>query len=145
MKKFFTVATHILVAVGLVSNAYFMLTNGEPDKLWWWPLAFGFFAWSAVPFAGIVIAARYCISSLISRALLFLTALVVACGGIYILVEAFITHLDPQSGIIFIFLPFYQCVAMAIGVGVSHVTKKLGEKSPQQGAGSDAVNRAPQL
>jgi hypothetical protein len=60
-----------------------------------------------------------------SRIVLLVTALIITAGGIYFLIEAFITHLDPQSGLIFIFLPFFQCVAVAIGIGIALLIKAL--------------------
>jgi hypothetical protein len=135
MKKTITVAVYMLLTAGMFINAYFMLSNGEPDKLWWWPLAFGFYAWAAVPFAGVAIVNRYLSKNLLTSLILFATAVTITGGGLYILVEAFITHLDPQSGIIFIFLPFLQCVVVAIGTGLVLLIRTLGnEKSPTMGS-----------
>ena len=125
MKKGIDLAIYILLGVGLAANAYFMLSNGEPDKLWWWPLAVGFFAWAAVPFAAIAVINRFIAKDVSGKIILFVTALVVTCGGVYILIEAFITHLDAQSGIIFIFLPIYQCAAVALAVALLIVARIL--------------------
>ncbi|MBD3266345.1 hypothetical protein GF373_06710 [bacterium] len=106
-------------------TAGFLLVSGETGSLSWWPMALGFYAWSAVPYAILALAMRYAIKGNISRIVIFLTALVVCIGGIYLLANAFIIHPGAQSGIVFIFMPFYQCVAAAIGAGISLLTRKV--------------------
>lgn len=128
MKKVIEIAIHTLLVVGIVANAYFMLSNGEPDKLWWWPLALGFFAWATVPYVTIAVINRFLAKDVPSKIAVLVTALVVTSGGLYFLIVAFITHLDPQSGIVFIFLPFYQCAAVAIGVVLLIIMEKVGNK-----------------
>ncbi len=117
--------TYALVAIGILANVYFMLTNGEPDKLWWWTGELVFFVWTAIPFVGIATATKCLSKGLTSAFILFITSIIITFGGVYALVETFIVHLDPQSGIIFIFLPFYQLVHVAVGVGLALLTKKL--------------------
>ena len=128
MEKTIGIGIYILIIAGLAVNAYFMLSNGEPDKLWWWPLALGFFAWSAVPFVAVAVMNRFIAKDVMSKIALLVTAFVITCGGVYILIEAFIMHLDAQSGIIFIFLPVYQGVAVAIGLVVVLVMRRLGNR-----------------
>lgn len=125
MNKVFSTFLYIILAAGILSNAYFMFTDGEPDKLWWWLLGIVFFLWTSVPFVGLAAAYYRITLNIFGKIVLFFSALIITTGGIYFLVEAFITHLDPQSGLIFIFLPFYQLVVVAIGIGVSLLLKIL--------------------
>jgi len=61
-----------------------------------------------------------------SKIALRITAFFVTFGGVYNLIDAFIIHLGAQSGIIFIFLPVYQGVSVAIGLAAVLLTRRLG-------------------
>ena len=116
MRKLIEIVIYILVIIGLIVNAYFMLENGEPDKFWWWAVGAVFFVWTATPFIIVAVINKFLAKDVASKAVLLITVAVITLGGGYILIEAFITHLDAQSGLVLIFLPFYQCFAVAIGV-----------------------------
>jgi hypothetical protein len=128
MNKTFSIIINLILAIDLLTNGYFMLSNGQVDKLWWWLLAFGFFVWVAVPYVGIVIANKRISRNIISQIIFLITSLFITVGGIYILIETFIKHLDPQSGLIFIFLPFFQCIVVATGIGLAFLTKALAKR-----------------
>lgn len=121
------IAIYILLVAGITANGYFMISNGEHDQLWWWLLGLIFFAWAAIPFVMIAVIYREWAKTMGGKITLLVTASVVTFGGIYILIETFITHIDPQSGLIFIFLPFFQCVAAAIGFVIVLIFEAIGK------------------
>lgn len=123
-----TLATRFILLAGLSANAYFMLTNGHPGRILWWPLALVFYAWTSLPFVAIEGAVRYGGNTPVSRVILFLTALIVSLGGIFILVQAFIVHLDAQSALVFVIVPFYQCAIALFGICLSFGIDILRDK-----------------
>jgi len=148
MRRKTTLSTHVLLAVGLVVNACFMLRNGEPGRPEWWPLALGFFAWTAAPFVTVAVMNVFLAGTPTGRIALLLTALAIMAGGLYALVQAFIIHLDAQSGIVLIFLPIYQWVVVVVGSVTAIVAWALARRrspashtSRQGHSGSDTFRR----
>jgi hypothetical protein len=45
----------------------------------------------------------------------FILSAAISFGGIWVLYDAFVVNLDPQSGLIFLFLPVLQLFIVAIG------------------------------
>jgi hypothetical protein len=127
MNKLFSIIIYFVLIPGLIANGYFMVTNGSPEEIWWWLLAVGFFVWGAVPYVGIAAADKRILTNTIGKIILLITALTITGSGIYILIEAFIINLDPQSGLIFIFLPFFQSVIAAIGIGIVLLIKVVNK------------------
>ncbi len=123
MEKKTTISTYVLLAGGLIGNVYFMLCNGDLGRPGWWPPALGFFAWTAAPFVAVAVMNRFLSGTSTGRIALLLTALAITGGGLYILVQAFVIHLDAQSGIVFIFLPLCQWVAVGIGFAIALVAR----------------------
>jgi len=106
--KVIKITTLVLLSAGVLTTGFFMLDNGEPDTLEWWPIASLFFAWSIAPYVGVAYANEILSNNIFDRSILLFIAIIITIGGIAILIDTFIIHLDPQSGLVFIFLPIYQ-------------------------------------
>ncbi len=117
-------AVWLLAAVALAYTAGFMVKNGDPGALGWWQLALGFFAWASALYllAGwYAYRRRHSPSAVIA---VFVATLLMAAGGFGLLWDAFVTHVDPQSGLVFVVLPPVQFVVAGLGIGVAAVIKE---------------------
>ncbi len=119
---------YLLVAVGLLANAYLMVYRGNPDTLGWYPMALAFLAWSAIPFITLAGAAWLSSWELPGAVTLFITTAVITFGGIQILVDALLVNVNPQSGIVFVVLPVYQSVVAVLGIGLALGSERLGQR-----------------
>lgn len=130
MKKIVYRATLCVAALAIFYTAGFFLKNGEPEKLQWWVFGLIFFAWACLPFAYVVQFARKSKDSLSGLFISLLTVTIIAGGGFYILWQSFVTHLDPQSGLVFVFLPVYQLFVVSIGTGAARIMKSFYANKP---------------
>lgn len=64
--------------------------------------------WAVSPYAGLTVLARRAAGPRYWPAVLVISALLVLSFGLYFFWLGFFAHPDPQSGLLFIFLPFYQ-------------------------------------
>lgn len=103
-----------VLAFAGVYTAVFMWKAGEPGRLDWWPFALGFFAWASVPYILVAFIATRFHDSVAASGVALATAGIMAAGGLILYWQAFVTNLDPQSGIVFVVAPFYQLVAAAL-------------------------------
>ena len=124
------IAISICLFAGFGIDVYFALTNGEPNKAWWWLLGLVFFAWDAVPFIGLALINRFLSTGIVTKGILLIAAFVIACGGSFILYNAFVTHLDAQSGIVCLFIPFFQCVVVVIALILVLLIKAIKQTTP---------------
>ena len=115
---------NVLVAIGLSANAYFMLSNGEPEHAGWWLGTLIFYGWAALPFIGMYFGNKFFYQTVGSKISNLIACLIITGGGVFILIDAFIIHLDAQSGIIFVFLPFYQCVVAGTAIVLARLLDK---------------------
>lgn len=115
---------NILIAIGLLVNAYFMLSNGEPDKAEWWAIALIFYVWAAIPFIGMCFGNNFYCHAIGSKICNLIACLIITGGGTLILIDVFVINIDAQSGIIFAFLPFYQCVVAGIAIVLARFMDK---------------------
>jgi len=130
MKAKTTIATYVLLAVGLAATASFVFCNGRPGELAWWRSALGFFAWAAAPFVAVAVMNVFLAGTLTGRVTLLLTALAIAVGGLCVLVQAFVIHPDAQSGIVLIFLPLCQWIVVGIGAVMSIAARARARRKP---------------
>lgn len=110
----------VIIVLSLAFTAYFLLKNGEPDALWWWPLGLLFFAWTCLPFALVIWFLRTNSESVRVLGVSFVTVAIMAIGGGFLLRDAFVVHLDPQSALILVVLPFCQLVIAGIGLAAAN-------------------------
>lgn len=88
--------------------------NNAYQKLTSYFILAGFLIWSILPYITLI----YIVHPLRNqnRSLIIAAVGIVAITifGIYLLIDSLFTHKDPQSGLIFFVLPFYQIVAALI-------------------------------
>jgi hypothetical protein len=81
--------------------------------------AIGFGLWAAAPNLLLLwYAARRVACQVQSAAVLAGSGLVVGFGG-YVYYNGFVAHPDPQSGLLLVFVPVYQWIAVAITLGLA--------------------------
>jgi hypothetical protein len=102
-----------VLATGAVVTLGFMLDAGEPGASGWWLLFLGFGAWALLPYGVVALVAIRLGSSLASLRVLLAAALLLTGASSLLLYQAFVVDLDPQSGIVFVFLPVWQLVGLA--------------------------------
>lgn len=105
-------ATLAVLTGGFLISLGFMFYAGEPGRGSWWPLFVPFAAWAGLPYALIYAVSRRGPATRASSAVVLLSALAVSGFGALMLYEAFIAHPDAQSGIVLIFIPFYQVLGL---------------------------------
>ena len=105
-------STSLVLLLGFLTTLGFMVYAGEPSNPWWWLLFVPFAAWAGGPYVAVALVARRPSSSRASRLIALLTAIGLTAFGAYSLFTAFVTHLDAQSGIVFVFLPLYQLIGV---------------------------------
>ncbi len=100
----------ILAIYALVVGAV-MLKAGQPEELWWWPLAIGFWAFAVLPVAMLCLGAHQVVVKGVA-------ALVVAGYGLHAYLDSMFGLFGAQtrstSALIFAFLPLYQFAVVLI-------------------------------
>ena len=119
----------VLIAGGSATLG-FMLYAGEPSRPLWW-LAFAVFAtWGLIPFACVAAVARRFADSRGSLRVLLLAAVLLSIGNAFLLYEAFVAQPDAQSGLVFIFLPMWQLVALIPFLAIARALRSPGNGLP---------------
>ncbi|MBW2281954.1 MAG: hypothetical protein JRG82_14545 [Deltaproteobacteria bacterium] len=100
-----------VLAAGACITLGFMVYAGSPDEPGWWLGFLPFGAWGVLPFAGVAWSVR------IRRdgpgaTLLLVGAVLLTSASTFLLYQAFVAEPDAQSGIVFVFLPVWQILAM---------------------------------
>ncbi|MDH4030083.1 MAG: hypothetical protein OEU49_04465 [Chromatiales bacterium] len=119
-------ATLAVLICGFLTTLGFMFHAGEPQRLSWWPLFVPFAAWAGVPYALVYAASRRGPATTASHAVVFLSALAVSGFSALMLYQAFIAHPDAQSGIVLLFIPFYQVLGLLPLLWVARVLARRG-------------------
>jgi len=105
-------STLTVLLLGFLTTLGFMLYAGEPSKSTWWLFFVPFAGWAGAPYAITGLAVRRSAASRASQVVLLLTAIALTGFGCSMLYTAFVTHIDAQSGIVFVFLPVYQLMGL---------------------------------
>jgi hypothetical protein len=113
MRSAVTGSTLALLAVGVSVTLGFMVHAGAPARPAWWLLFVPFAAWGIAPYAAVAVAARRARGSRAPAWVLFLAAALLVASSAALLYDAFVRHLDPQSGLVFLFLPLLQVAGLA--------------------------------
>ena len=96
-----------LVTLGLVA---YSAEDAEAGTL---PFLIGVMLWTVLPYAALFMLARRASTNELLAAILVLAVLVVMASGLWLFWKAFFAHPDPQSGLLFLFLPLYQLAFVA--------------------------------
>jgi ABC-type Fe3+-siderophore transport system permease subunit len=105
-------ATDASLYVGAVLSMVFMIHAGEPHRLHWWPMFAVAFAWVLLPYAIVRQEARRRTGQPGPRIVLLVAAIALTVFSAIVMYGAFIAHPDPQSGLVFIFIPLYQLLGL---------------------------------
>jgi hypothetical protein len=98
--------------VGVVLSLVVMIYAGEPHRLYWWPMFLIASAWVLLPYAIVWQEARRRMAQPGPRVVLLVAAIALTVFSAIVLYGAFIAHPDPQSGLVFIFIPLYQLLGL---------------------------------
>jgi MFS family permease len=109
-------AVWLLVTVSMLYTAGFMLKHiervGAQLTVRDSALVVGFMAWAAIPFLALGIFAMRNRQRPKALAVVLFTTLLISIGGFYILFNG-------RSGLVFVYLPSYQLIVSAIGIGIA--------------------------
>ena len=103
---------YALLLVGAIVTLGFMAQAGDTTQPSWWFFLPIFGAWVAFPYAAVAVVARWRPATPASHATLCIAAALLTGFGVLSLYSAFVTHLDPQSGIVLVFLPLWQLIGL---------------------------------
>ncbi len=100
--------------------------HGWEKGINWWAITCLFGAWAISPYIGIVGFSRTWSEDHKERITRLLGFILVIAFGIIVLIDGFFIHSDAQNALLFIFLPLYQWIGIAIvlAVGASLKTKE---------------------
>ena len=114
--------------VGVLVTVGFMLYAGEPGHLDWWLGFFFFGLWAFVPYFVVAYMTHRFSTSQRSLWVLLPAALLLTAGSSVVLYISFIAQPDPQSGVVFVFLPMVQLVALVPFLAVAFLLRKKDEQ-----------------
>ena len=106
-----------------------MIYAGRPTSIKWFIGMFGFLLWAALPYCLIAIANKLFKNNKKINITLFITTIIISLLSIAALVDAFFIHIDPQAGLVFIFLPMPQLVIASLGILIAIILSKLNKKT----------------
>jgi FtsH-binding integral membrane protein len=109
-----------ILALAIIAVAWtvgFLAYGGSPAKPLWWL----FLVWMCLPYGIIIFVEGKVKKGKTSMVVILCTLFIVAFGGLYVQLKAM---LDAQGGIILLFLPFYQLIAVGIGAAVAGVLRR---------------------
>jgi len=112
--QFLNTGSRFNLLIGIAVTIWFMFQNGEPDSFTWYLIAIPFLIWTTFPFAALFLMMKKSKDVLHTHISTFITSAIISFGGIWILYDAFTVNLDPQSGLIFLFLPVLQLIIVSI-------------------------------
>jgi hypothetical protein len=116
----------LVSSAGVAVTFGFMVWAGDPRHVAWWVGAVPFALWASAPYAVLAVAAWALRSSRGASLTVFFTGIGVLISSFVILVSAFVTHIDAQSGLVFVFLPLWQLIASGPLVLVALVLRARG-------------------
>lgn len=112
--------TFAVLLLGVVITLSIMAYAAQGDSLFS-PVMLGFAAWAMAPYLLLFYSTRFLTSARVSW-VIFVSILAIVCLGVFIYIDAFFIHLDPQSGLVFIFIPIYQLILSGIILIVASIS-----------------------
>lgn len=127
-KQILSNAAAAVVALAALATFFLMLYAGRPWQgsvlSWIGVVAFG--AWAISPYALLMFLIRHGRTNRLKSLTLLLLGLALSALALFVYVDALFVHPDPQSGLVFLFVPLYQLVGSAIIIaGVWVVAERL--------------------
>lgn len=122
-------ATLIVIGFGAAATAAVMLHAGDASKFL---LFAGFALWALLPYAILYGAARWLVCGVSTSMTVLITALAVAGFGAFCYYDAFFVHLDPQSGLVLVFVPLCQLIVEAVVFGALAIVRFFGPRESNQ-------------
>jgi hypothetical protein len=119
MNHYLKTGGNITMLIAIASNLWFMFQNGDPDSFTWYLIAVPFLMWIALPFAAVYLIWKEAIDNVYTHILFLFTACIISVGGFWIVYDAFVLHLDPQSGLVFLVLPVLQLIVVAVAYALN--------------------------
>jgi hypothetical protein len=94
----------------------FMLYAGQPWKQESssWPLMFGFAVWALSPYGGLALLSRHASGQRLPSWLVLVASLLSGSWAVVVQYQAFVAKPDPQSGLVYVFLPLYQWLVVGL-------------------------------
>jgi hypothetical protein len=80
--------------------------------------------WCVSPYALVALALRRPWASTDAMLVAFATTLAIAGYALYIYLVAFFVKPDPQSGLVFLFIPLWQWIGAIVGLGVAWLVER---------------------
>jgi hypothetical protein len=108
-----TGVVYALLGAGWLIVLGFMIHAGRPRSPEWFAGSIPWALWAAAPFGAGALLCRWVRSSARALAILAIAAVLLAGGTAALLYDAFVAHPDAQSAVLFVFLPFWQSLALA--------------------------------
>lgn len=112
-------ASYALLALGLLATLGAMLYAGQPRSWRWLVGVSGFAGWAALPWLACGFAVRWLSRSRAASALMLAASALLCAATAWLLVDTLFVHIDAQGGLVFLFLPVWQLVALAPCVGAA--------------------------
>jgi len=84
----------------------------------------GLVVWATLPYLMLLFMARKSYRSKRNEFISIVGTVVVACGGIALYLDAALLHRDPQGGLVFMAVPFYQWLTLAFFAGIQVLFRK---------------------
>jgi hypothetical protein len=126
-KRYLEAGSRFSLLSGIAATIWFMFQNGDPDSFTWYLIAIPFLIWTLLPFTAVFLMMKKASDAFHTRLTIFIVSAIISFGGIWILYDAFVIHLDPQSGLIFLFLPILQLLCISAGYAITVLQTRLAK------------------
>ncbi len=94
--------------------------HGWKQGAGWWLSFLAFGAWAVAPYAALSWLS-FRMRKTIGQTVVFLVAvLVIMSFGMVILYDGFFVHIDAQNALLFVVVPFYQWIGVALALGIGY-------------------------
>lgn len=84
----------------------------------------GFAVWAILPYLMLFLMAKKVLYSTIKKLIFIIGTLIISIGGVALYVDAALLHRDPQGALVFIAVPLYQWMIVALLAGIHLVVRK---------------------
>jgi len=88
---------------------------------------FGFLIWADVPYVAVFWLAAVLVHGRSTAMLVLVAAFAVVMFGALVYFDAFFVHLDPQSALVFLFVPLYQLLAVIALFGALAIIRAISK------------------